>query len=153
LLLRYREERGAFFLQPDGTPNLPEIPGPLEEEHLGIEELVRSQMHNDAFLLGLFENPEAMAKPNLVPLIATHSRSVRVLGKIMRTRALHTGPFKDVPRLLLMNPARLPVAGLRKFINVRFVARTDLQRLGMRSADVRPEVKGEIRDYLARIRA
>ena len=153
LLLKYREERGAFFLQPDGTPNLPEIPGPLEEESLSLEQLVRSQMHNDAFLLGIFENPQAMAKSSIVPLIATHSRSVRVLGKILRTRALHTGPFKDVPRLLLMNPARVPVAGLRKFINVRFVSRVDLQRMGMRTADVRPEVKSEIQAYLARIKA
>jgi len=149
LLLHYREERSLDFIEVDGTPKLPERPKALEKTSLSIEEMVRSQMHNEMFLLGILGNPRALSKPRVIPLIALHSRSSRVLQRIAGTRSLHTGPAnKDVPRLILMNPTRTPLATLRRFINVRFVSKTDLQRMASAHSDIRPEVRSEIAAYL-----
>ena len=153
LEVRYREDRVLDFLHPDGTPLLPERPEEREPRELGIKELVRMQLHNEAFVLGILNNPKATSLPGVVPMIASQSRSLRVLDRIMRDRSLYTGPAnKEVPRLLLTNPAHLPVNSLRRFIHVRFVSRLDLERLARSSTDVRSEVRKEILSYLRSMR-
>ncbi len=148
LEIGYREDRSIDFIERDGVPRIPEVPQPRLDWDLSLEEMVRLQMGNDPFLLGVLDNPRA-AQSRVVPLIATHCRSIRVLEKIARERILHTGVAnKDVPRILLLNPTRLPINTLRRFIHVRFVSRMDLHRMSMPTADVRPEVRQEIVAYL-----
>jgi hypothetical protein len=49
---------------------------------------------------------------------------------------------------LLLNPARLPVSTLRSFIHVRYVSKSDLRRMTLAHADIRPEIQREIQAYL-----
>jgi hypothetical protein len=119
---------------------------------ISIEQLVRQQMNNDPFLAGVLENPKLTEGKRVVSIIATGSRSLRILVKIINTPRLHTGETnKDVPRLLLMNPARIPVSSLRKFIHVRYVSKTDLGKLASPQYDIRREIQHEIRTYLKSI--
>ena len=149
LEVNYREERALDFLYPDGMPKLPERPQEREVPDLNFKELVRLQLNNEAFILGVLDNPKATALPGLVPMIVSLSRSLRVLDRIMRDRSLYTGPAnKEVPRLLLASPARLPLNSLKRFIHVRFVNKMDLERMARSGADVRSEVRREIQRYL-----
>jgi hypothetical protein len=152
LLLHFRDERALDFVDEDGTPRLPEMPGVAKTPEISIEQLVRQQMNNDPFLAGVLENPKLTEGKRVVSIIATGSRSLRILVKIINTPRLHTGETnKDVPRLLLMNPARIPVSSLRKFIHVRYVSKTDLGKLASPQYDIRREIQHEIRTYLKSI--
>ncbi len=153
LEVNYREERALDFIHPDGTPKLPERPQEREVPDLNLKELVRMQLNNEAFILGILDNPKATALPGLVPMIVSLSRSLRVLDRVMRDRSLYTGPAnKEVPRMLLASPARLPLNSLKRFIHVRFVSRLDLERLGRSGSDVRSEVRREIQRYLTALK-
>lgn len=150
--LRLREERVTAFVAPDGTPLLPEDPQPLDGPELSIEELVRMQMGNEPFILGVLDNSKITSRSRVVPILATLSRSLRVLEKIARVRALYTGPTnKDVPRLLLLNPTRIPISSLRRLIHVRFIAKRDLENIARQRSGVRREVQHEIGVYLKSI--
>jgi hypothetical protein len=152
--IRYREDYTREFIASDGTPLFRENPEEPMHDEIELLELVRMQISNDAFLLGVLENPKATSRPGIVPTIALHSRSLRVLDKILRTRSLWTGPAnKDVPRLLLLNPSRVPSRSLATLIHVRYVPKNDLIRLSRPHSEVRPEVRKEIETYLKSIQA
>jgi hypothetical protein len=151
LVISYRETSEGDFVQPDGTPLLPDDPR-AKERVLSLNELIRKQIDNDPFIIGLLDNSKATSLPGLVPMLARDSRSLRVLEKIIRVRRLHTGTAnRDVPRLLLRNPAHIPVSSLRPFVHVRFVSKTDLRHMARRNSDVRPEVAKEIGHYLEKL--
>lgn len=77
-------------------------------------------------------------------------RSLRVLDKICRIKALYTGASnKGVPAALLRSPSRIPINYLRRFVNIRFVSRTDLRQLSRLKGSIRNEVLNEIKKYLA----
>ena len=83
-------------------------------------------------------------------MIVQETRSLRVLDKIISVRRLHSGPAnKDVPRLILMSPARVAMNSLKTFIHVRYVSRVDLERLARPRSEIRPEVQKEVASYLA----
>jgi hypothetical protein len=145
----HRPDRSVELTAPDGTPLL--VGGPDEEKRplLSLRELVSSQMQNDMFVLGVLENPRAVSMPGVVELIASRSRSLRVLDKICRVRSLHTGlANRNVPAALLGNPASIPIQALRRFISVRFVSKVDLRRIARNPGGVRHEVMKEIAAYL-----
>ena len=142
-----REDQVHALLEPDGMPRLamPEA----GNRSLSLKDLVRSHLRNDAFILGILENPRASSVPGIVEIIAGQSRSLRVLDKITRTPSLHTGPAnKNVAAHLLMNPSRIPLTSLRRFMNVRFVSRVDLKQMTRNKSGMRPEVMHEIDLYL-----
>jgi len=142
-----REDQVHALLEPDGMPRLamPEA----GNRSLSLKDLVRSHLRNDAFILGILENPRASSVPGIVEIIAGQSRSLRVLDKITRTPSLHTGPAnKNVAAHLLMNPSRIPLTSLRRFMNVRFVSRMDLKQMTRNKSGMRPEVMHEIDLYL-----
>jgi len=146
----YREERSGDFVQPDGTPRLPEQPQEHEEKTLDLKQLIRTQMQNDIFLLGILDNGRAVNMPGVVGIIAENTRSLRVLDKICRQKHLYTGAAnKHVPTLLLRNPSRIPMNYLRRFINVRFVSKVDLRQMARAKGTLRNEVSREITGYLA----
>ena len=145
----YLEDRAGEFLGSDGTPRLPRSPEERAPQVLSLKDLVRSQLQNDAFILGILENGRATSLAGVVETVASQSRSLRVLDKICRTPSLHTGPAnKNVPMVLLMNPSRIPLSYLRRFISVRFVSKVDLRHLARNSAGLRSEVLREIEQYL-----
>lgn len=151
--MEIREDRAAIFLHPDGMPRLPERPREAVLRQLSIKDIVQLQINNDAFLLGVLDNTRATSLPGLVALIVQQVRSLRVLDKIISLRRLHSGPAnKDVPRLLLLSPARIPVSSLKHFIHVRFVARVDLERLARPRSEARPDVQKEIGVYLRNLK-
>ncbi len=153
LEVRYREDRALDFIQADGTPNLPERPEERKAPDLTLKELVRLQLGNEPFILGVLDNPKATSVPGLVPMIVNSTRSLRILDRIMRDRTLYTGSAnKEVPRLLLTSPARIPLNSLKRFIHVRFVTKMDLSRLSRHGGDIRSEVRREIDKYLASLR-
>jgi hypothetical protein len=143
------DDRSHDFVEEDGAPRFPHQPEPLEKKALDLKSLVRSQLSNDPFLVGILENPKATAVPGVVEIIAHQSRSLRVLDKICRTPSLTSGPAnKNVPALILQNPARVPIQTVRRFVNVRYVSRVDLRHLARNPAALRPEVWREIDRYL-----
>jgi hypothetical protein len=148
LLIQVRREHLADLLRADGTPLLSALPPDQEPIPLTLKEMVRLQMANEPFILGLLENQKVIAVPGVVGLIAEHTRSLKVLDKILRCHDLFTGVNKDVPRLLLGNPSRIPTNRIRSFVHVRFVSKTDLQRLLRPGTGIRPEVRKEIASYL-----
>jgi hypothetical protein len=149
LELRFGEENALDFLAADGTPRLPEEIQAKAAPVLTILDLVRRQIGNEAFILGLLDNVRACSAPGVVATLARDCRNLRVLDKIIQVRRLHTGDAcRDVPRLLLTNPAPIAIASLRRFIHVRFVSKTDLRRLARRSHEVRAEVTAEVQKYM-----
>jgi hypothetical protein len=152
-VLTYREEWAGNFVLPDGTPSLPERAGEKPKPPVSVRELIQRQLSNDAFIVGILENTRITSLPGIVPMIAMHARSIRVIDKILNSRNLITGPAnKDVARLILMNPTRVPVQSLKPIINVRFVSRVDLERMSRPTSEVRPEVRTEIANYLRILR-
>jgi hypothetical protein len=146
---RVREMSAHAFIARDGTPELPEHPQEQAAAAISLAELVRREIENEPFILGVLDNPKVSSAPGIVPFIARESRSVRVLEKLIRVPRLHTGDAnRDVPRLLLLSPTHIPPASLRRFIHVRFVSRTDLRKMARTSPDVRPEVSKEVAAYL-----
>lgn len=149
----FREDRVGDFLAPDGTPRFGALPEEHGESDLSLKDLIRSQMQNDVFLLGLLDNSKATSIPGVVELIAEQTRSLRVLDRICRVKALYTGASNNgVPAALLRNPSRIPINYLRRFVNVRFVSRMDLRQLGRLKGSIRNEVLSEIKKYLASLR-
>ena len=142
-----RDDQVHVLLEPDGMPKL----GIAESgtHAMSLKDLVRSQLQNDAFILGILENPRASSVPGIVEIIAGQCRSLRVLDKIARTPSLYTGAAnKNVAAQLLMNPSRIPLTSLRRFMNVRFVSRMDLRQMTRNKSGLRPEVFQEIDRYL-----
>ena len=114
--------------------------------------LVLVYMDNDNFLADLLDNPKAIGKAGVVPLIAQRCRSLRILTLIANRRDLYTGfTNKQVPINLLMNPSRVPLSALRKFVHVRYVDKMTLQRLTNRGSSVREEIRREISRYISSV--
>ena len=150
IVAHYREGLDHDFVAADGTPLL--IGDESKERELSLSELIKKQIDNDPFILGVLDNPKATAMPGLIQMLARDSRSLRVLDRIIRVRRLHTGAAnRDVPRRLLANPAHIPVSSLRPFVHVRFVSKTDLRHMARRGSEVRQEVAREIANYLDRL--
>jgi hypothetical protein len=112
--------------------------------------LVLQYIDNDNFLVELLGNPKATNKPGVLSTIALRCRSVRVLSIIANQRQFYTGiANKDVPLNLLMNPSKISLTSLRKFIHVRYVDRPTLLRMTNRGGQIREEVRREIMRYLS----
>jgi hypothetical protein len=119
------------------------------DKELSYKSLVLCYMDNDSFLVELLNNPKASSKPGVVEIISSRCRSLRVLSLIANRRDLFTGyANKKVPMNLLMNPAKIPLTSLRKFVHVRYVDKMTLQRLTGRGGNIREEVRREIQSYL-----
>jgi hypothetical protein len=140
------------FVDEDGIPI--EIDWTLAtlDKELSYKSLVLSYMDNDNFLVALLNNPKAISKPGVVSIIAARCRSLRVLSLVSTRRELFTGYVnKDVPLNLLMNPSKIPLTSLRKFIHVRYVDKMTLQRLVGRGGGIREDVRREIQKYLSSV--
>jgi len=137
------------FVDEDGLPRDVKWSEINKTYEVSYKSLVLSYLDNDSFLIELLNNPKIAGKPGIVSLIALRCRSIKVLSLIASRRDLYSGfANRDVPMNLLMNPARIPISTLRKFIHVRYVDKVTLQSLARRGTQVREEVKREIARYL-----
>ena len=109
--------------------------------------LVLSNITRDTLITSFLANPKCVRVPGLVECVVVNSRSVQILSLIASKRDLHSGhQNKGVPAALLRSRSKLPMTLLRRFIHIRFVAKSDLKDLAIRAP--RPEVLKEIGDYL-----
>ena len=153
LVVPYLENHLTDFIGPDGTPRFSDQLESRDTPELSLRQLVNSQMQHDLFLIGILENPKAVTQPGIVELIASSTRSMRVLDKICRMKSLYTGMAnKGVPAALLKNPTPMPITRLRRFIHVRFVSKVDLRRIIKTPGGLRPQVLREITTYLNSLR-
>jgi hypothetical protein len=114
-----------------------------------IKQLVLHNLDKDSILLGFLRNPRIVPIAGLVTEIVNRCRSLPVLLAIAQNNSLIQSPsHQDVPVALLRSPCRIPIASLRKFINVRYVPRVELKRLARDRCGVRSEVIQEIEAYL-----
>jgi hypothetical protein len=114
-----------------------------------LRKLVLGHVGSTGIILGFLRNPKVTAIPGLVAEIATRTRSARVLEVIAGDRRLTSGHAnRDVPRALLESPVPIPVRTLRRFIHVKYVAKTDLRRMARDTARLRREVCDAIQEYM-----
>ncbi len=145
-----REIPSDLFINADETPCEVDWDVATGGYSVSYRSLVLSNVDNETFLINILNNPKAAMKPGVVSLISIKCRSSRVLSIICNTRSLYTGAQnRDVPLNLIMNPARIPVNSLRKFIHVRYIDRVTLQKLARSRGKIRDEVRREIEHYLA----
>lgn len=121
----------------------------VDEGSLDIKAVIMQNITRDSILEALLGNPKVFQKPGLVAYIAATSRSIGLLSRIAKTRALHSGfANRDVPLTLLQSPCNIPVSLLKPFINVRNVALIDLKHLARAKAGIRRQVRDEAEMYL-----
>ncbi|RJR32246.1 MAG: hypothetical protein C4574_00190 [Candidatus Latescibacterota bacterium] len=124
-----------------------------KESAVSWRTLVLTYMDNDNFIVELINNPRVAAQPGIIPLIAQKSRSARVLNIIANTRSLYSGfSNKEVPVNLLMNPAKVPLSALRKFVHVRFMDKASLARLASKGSTIREDIRREVQHYLSSLK-
>ena len=150
LVISLNEVPFELFVQEDWKPNDIKWSEVGKFENISYKTLVMTYMDNDNVLVELLNNPRVISKPGIVPLIASRCRSLRILSIVANRRDFYTGfANKSVPLNLLMNPAKIPLTALRKFIHVRYVDKMTLQRLATRGGQIREEVRREIQRYLS----
>lgn len=114
-----------------------------------IKKLVINNIDSVSIVLGFLRNPKIVGIPGLVATVATRARSARLVEVIATERRLYTGHAnQDVPLACLRSPCNVSVKTLRKFVQVKYVAKVDLRALVKDKGAVRPEVVAEVRDYL-----
>ena len=119
------------------------------DEPADLRKLVLGHVGSTGIILGFLRNPRVTATPGLVAEIATRTRCGRVLEVIAGDRRLTSGHAnRDVPRALLESPVPIPVRTLRRFIHVKYVAKTDLRRMARDTARLRRDVCDAIGEYL-----
>lgn len=120
-----------------------------DEGLLDMKSVLAQNITRDSVIEALLNNPKVQQAPGLVAFVAETSRSVAILSRIAKTRALHSGfANKEVPLALLKSPCNIPVSLLRPFINVRNVPLVELRNLARAKAGVRREVKMEVEIFL-----
>jgi hypothetical protein len=120
-----------------------------DEGLLDMKSVIAQNITRDSVIEALLNNPKVQQTPGLVAFVAETSRSVAVLSRIAKSRALHSGyANKEVPLALLRSPCTIPIALLRPFINVRNVSLMDLKLLARSKAGVRRDVKLEVERFL-----
>jgi len=150
LTIHLKKVPAALFIDNDDVPRDIDWFEVQKGKGLSYRSLVLTYMDNDSFLAELLNNPKAISKPGVVAIIALRCRSSRVLSIIANRRELYTGfSNKEVPFNLLVNPAKISVSSIRKFIHVRYIERVTLQRLSGRGSAAREEVRREIARYLS----
>ncbi|HLP40871.1 MAG TPA: hypothetical protein VK465_05140, partial [Fibrobacteria bacterium] len=120
-----------------------------DEGLLDMKSVLAQNITRDSVIEALLNNPKVQQAPGLVAFVAETSRSVAILSRIAKTRALHSGyANNDVPLALLKSPCNIPVSLLRPFVNVRNVPLVELRNLARAKAGVRREVKMEVEMFL-----
>jgi hypothetical protein len=114
-----------------------------------LKKLVLGNIMAVSVLLGFLRNPKVTAVPGLVEDVVTRTRNPVVIETVAKVRILHTGfANRGVALACLRSPVNVPVSVLRKFIHVKYVAKTDLKRLALDKGGIRKEVGREIEKYL-----
>jgi hypothetical protein len=149
LAIDVRRVPAAHFLDIDHLPRDVDWANIHQDQAVSYRTLVMTYIDNDQFIMELLNNPRVLAQPGIIALVSQRARSMRVLTVIANRRDLYTGfANKEVPLNLLLNPSKVPVSAIRKFIHVRFIDKTTLLRLAGKGSQIREEVRREIQHYL-----
>jgi hypothetical protein len=149
LAIDVRRVPAAHFLDIDHLPRDVDWANIHQDQAVSYRTLVMTYIDNDQFIMELLNNPRVLAQPGIIALVSQRARSMRVLTVIANRRDLYTGfANKEVPLNLLLNPSKVPVSAIRKFIHVRFIDKTTLVRLAGKGSQIREEVRREIQHYL-----
>ena len=120
-----------------------------DEGMLDLKMVLAQNMTRDGVIEALLNNPKVYQAPGMVAFIVANSRSIAILSKIAKSRALHSGfANRDVPLELLRSPCNIPISLLRPMINVRNVTALELKHIVRSKTGVRREVRGEVETYL-----
>lgn len=120
-----------------------------DEGMIDMKSVIAQNITRDSVIEALLNNPKLQQAAGLVAFIAENSRSVPILSKIAKNRALHTGyANREVPLALLRSPCTIPISLLRPFINSRNVPMIELKHLARAKTGVRRDVKQEVEHYL-----
>lgn len=139
----------AQFVDIDQLPRDVDWANISQAQTVSYRTLVMTYIDNDQFIMELLNNPRVLAQPGIIALVSMRCRSMRVLTVIANRRDLFSGfANKEVPLNLLLNPCKVPVSSIRKFIHVRFIDKTTLIRLAGKGSQIRDEVRREIQHYL-----
>ncbi len=120
-----------------------------DEGLIDMKSVISQNITRDSVIDALLNNPKVQQAAGLVAFVAENSRSVAILSKIAKTRALHSGyANREVPLALLRSPCNVPMSLLRPFINVRNVPILELRNIVRAKAGLRREVKMEVEQFL-----
>lgn len=121
-----------------------------DEGLVDMKSVIAQNMTRDSVIEALLNNPKVQQAAGLVAFVAENSRSLAILSKIAKTRALHSGyANREVPLALLKSPCNVPLSLLRPFVNTRNVPMVELKHIARAKAGIRREVKAEVEAYLA----
>lgn len=114
-----------------------------------LRSTVLSNMHREAILLKLLDNPKVYGTPGLVECMVEGSRSALVHNKIATRRELHSGSANGrVPVALLRSPVSISTALLRSLIHPSIIAFSELKSLYRGRSALRHEVAEELQTFL-----
>lgn len=120
-----------------------------DEGLVDMKSVIAQNITRDSVVEALLNNPKVQQAAGLVAFVAENSRSIGILSKIAKERALHTGyANREVPLALLRSPCNIPLSLLRPFINTRNVPMIELRHIARAKSGVRREVKQEVELYL-----
>jgi len=109
--------------------------------------LVLSNITRETLILSILDNPKCQRVAGLVETVVVNCKSGQVLSHIAMKRELHSGhQNKGVPAALLRSRTKIPMTLLRRFINLRFVSKSELKDLAVRAP--RNDVAKEVADYV-----
>jgi hypothetical protein len=110
---------------------------------------VLSNLHRDAILLKLLDNPKIYGTPGLVECMVEGSRSALVHNKIATRRELHSGSANGrVPVALLRSPVSISTSLLRSLIHPSIIAFSEMKSLYRGRSALRHEVVEELHAFL-----
>ena len=114
-----------------------------------VRSTVMANLHRDAILLKLLDNPQVNSTPGLVEAIVEGSRSPLVHSKIATRRELHSGSANGrVPVALLRSPVSISTSLLRSLIHPSIIAFSEMKGLYRGRSALRHEVAEELHNVL-----
>ncbi len=110
---------------------------------------VMANIHRDAIILKMLDNPRVYGASGVVEAIVEGSRSPLVQSKIASRRELHSGPVNGrVPLALLRSPVSIATGLIRPLIHPSLVSFTEMKALYRGRSALRREVTDELHNFL-----
>jgi hypothetical protein len=114
-----------------------------------LRSTVMANIHRDAVILKLLDNPKVYEAPGLVEAIVESSRSPLVHGKIATRRELHFGSVNGrVPVALLRSPVSIATSLVRSLIHPSIIPFSEMKSLYRARSGLRHEVAEELHTFL-----
>jgi hypothetical protein len=114
-----------------------------------VRTLVLANLHREAIIVKMLDNPKVFGTPGLVEAIVEGSRSVLVHSKIATRTELHAGSINGrVPTALLRSQVSISTALLRSLIHPSHIAFSEMKAMYRGRSSLRHEVAEELHAFL-----